>query len=341
VITRRIPCMSRPTGGTDPVRDLHVTASVGWGRRQPPSGAHALDFDAAWPSAHARMTAALRNRGLQATDVDDIVQEVAVRALRDRQRFVSDEHLVRWCCRVAINLHIDATRRQRRVSPDPPPDVADACDTARTVEQRMTVERLMARIADLSPDEQRLLLDHSPADSRREVVRLAVRRHRLRARLVSLLDGLAAFVPVVRRAFRSLSTPAKVGVTAVPVVACLFIAPFGVGRDSAPADPRSARPAQVTLAAAARVPGTHGPGTAPRHAGRPPSQEATSSKRGATGAPPAPQTLLALNPAGPPVRVTHEQKPNYQPTVCLLGRVKVCVDRPGPALAKPAAPAVP
>ena len=60
----------------------------------------ALDFDAAWPSARARVASVLGGRGLQGADVDDLAQEVAIRALRDRGRFGSHEHFVRWCCRV-------------------------------------------------------------------------------------------------------------------------------------------------------------------------------------------------------------------------------------------------
>src|SRR5438105_4440743 len=173
------------------------------------SGGTALEFGGVWPRARARVAGMLSGRGVQAADVDDIVQEVAIRALRNRDRFASEEHLVRWCCRVAINLHIDAVRRARRLGPPVAGDTPGPHDTARDAERRIALDQLASSIAELSLEEQQLLFDTTPAGSRRETVRLAVRRHRLRARLAAMVDGLAAAVAVVRRLPRTMSTPAK------------------------------------------------------------------------------------------------------------------------------------
>jgi DNA-directed RNA polymerase specialized sigma24 family protein len=303
-----------------------------------------VDFDAAWPSVQRRVTALLRSRGVQATDVDDIGQEVAFRALRDPDRFASDEHLERWCCRVAINLHIDSTRRQRRVSGHAPPDVAGLDDTADTVEHRMTLDYLMAHIAKLSPDEQRLLLDPAPADSRREAVRLAVRRHRLRARLVASLERLTAAFPLpwLRRMVRRLPPPARVSLAAIPVVACLMIVPGWVSRPSAPPDStmRPQRAAPAALAAPQEAIDARTAGATPTQRDQPGPRPAIAS-RPAGGAPPAGQTVLEFNPIGPPVRVRHVQRPDDAPTFCTIGKVAVCVNRPGPVLQKPAVPPLP
>src|SRR3954471_7260583 len=150
-------------------------------------GADVVDLGAAWPSVRARLSAVLRGRGVQAADVDDIAQDVAIRALRAGKHFESEEPLVAWCCRVGINLHVDSTRRQRRLTGELPDAAADS-DTATTVERRLALEVLAGGIAELSEDEQRLLFELEPTESRREAVRLAVRRHRLRSRLAALVE---------------------------------------------------------------------------------------------------------------------------------------------------------
>src|SRR5207248_4746076 len=99
----------------------------------------AVDFDAAWPRARARAAAALGARGVQRVDAEDILQDVAVRALRQSDRFVSEDHLARWCRRVALNLHIDSVRRRRHLSPLPPPDAPAPNDTATAVERRIAL----------------------------------------------------------------------------------------------------------------------------------------------------------------------------------------------------------
>lgn len=296
-----------------------------------PLRAWALDFDAAWPSARARIAAVLGARGLQCADVDDVAQEVAVRALRQRGTFGSYEHFVRWCCRVAINLQVDTARRQRRLDPSPPPDVAGHHDTAASAQRRMALEAVAAGIAELTPEERRLLFEQEPTASRREAVRLAVRRHRLRARLAALMEGLAAGFPAVRRLSRSLSTPAKVGLAAVPVVvAGLLVVP---GLRTAPRDrpveidrPVSWAPSPSTDAVGRDRPGAQ---TARAPAAAAPSRRIAPSPRPTAAMPE--RTLVQVNhPALPPVRVWQDRRPDDQPVFCVWGHVNTCVKQPGP-----------
>ena len=91
---------------------------------------------------------------------------------------MSDEHLIRWSCRVAINLHIDATRKQRRVSLDPPPDIADTCDTARTVEQSQASRSLrdtVRRQIDVATAAA-VAVDRAVQDNDRRTVAMSVQR---------------------------------------------------------------------------------------------------------------------------------------------------------------------
>ena len=301
----------------------------------------ALDFDAAWPSARARVASVLGGRGLQGADVDDLAQEVAIRALRDRGRFGSHEHFVRWCCRVAINLHNDAARRQRLVNLCPPVDAASTHDTAAAAQGRMALEALAAGLAELSPEGRRLLLEPGPAGSRRETVRLAVRRHRLRARLAALVEGLAAAFPGVRRLSRSLSTPAKVGLAAVPVVVAGVLMVPGAISPQVERPDELVRPAVAVPGPVSSAPGrsegaeraTRAPATAGQR--RPPSAPSTTVASA--------RTLVEFrHPAVPPVKVWQDHRADDHPVLCVFGHLNTCVNQPGPLAGRlPPAPQLP
>lgn len=305
----------------------------GWG-----AAGTAVDFNAAWPRARARAAAALGARGVQRADAEDLLQDVAVRALREGDRFVSEEHLARWCRRVALNLHVDTLRRRRRLSPLPPPDAPGSDDTATAVERRIALRRLAAGVAELSPDERQLLFDPAPAASRQEAVRLAVRRHRLRARLAELVEGLAAGIAFVRRLDKTLSPPAKASVVAAPlVVATLLVGPLALG-------PHTSRPEPVTrphagggLAFAARQP-------ARRSAAGPRVSPASTSRevRPATmPAPtrPSPRTIVHVAAGGQPIAVEHWHNDDGL-RLCTGGLANVCVSRSRPQVPAPTIPGV-
>lgn len=293
-----------------------------------------VDFGATWPLVRTRLTAVLRGRGVQAADVDDIAQDVAIRALRSGKHFESEDHLVAWCCRVGINLHIDSTRRQRCLDGEQPTDLVADGDTAITVERRLALEVLAGEIAELSQDEQRLLFELEPTQSRREAVRLAVRRHRLRSRLAALVEGMTVVVALVRRwsrLTRSLSRPAKVSLAAAPIVAVgLVLGPFTpAGRPVETPDlsSRNEVPLARDAPASAAPPDGLGTGT--------PTSPATTSSRALAFAPrpqavPAkPAAVVGVAPAGVPVRVSSEQRPDdREPLFCTGGIVGGCIARP-------------
>jgi DNA-directed RNA polymerase specialized sigma24 family protein len=328
VITRRIDCsrrFRRRGATTADTADAIPSTDV-------------ADFDAAWPVARARLAAVLQSRGAQAADIDDIAQDVAVRALRAPERFESQEHLLAWCCRVGINLHIDSIRRQRRLSLDPPADSAGNYDTAATVERRLALEVLAKGIADLSDDERHLLFELERAGSRREAVRLAVRRHRLRARLAALVEGMAVGavgVALVRRwsrVTRSMSRPVKLSLATAPVIAVgLMLGPL------TPAGPSVEAPAMSPRTDAWLV--SEPPPAAAADGGLSTARVATPTTTASrVPAPPAepkagaaaPAAVVDIAPVGVPVRVTSEQRPDDQePLFCTGGLVGVlCVPRP-------------
>jgi hypothetical protein len=292
----------------------------------------AIDFSAAWPPVCARVTAVLRGRGVQAADIDDIVQDLAIRALRDPQRFTSTEHMVRWCCRVAINLHIDLTRRRRKLSPEPLEDTAAHHDVAAAVEGRLALDAVLMQMAGLSADDRRLLLHPTQADSRKEAVRLAVRRHRLRTRLAALLEGTLAGVAILRRALRRESGPARVLLVAVPVVAVLVTVPLVLRPRAGAGTPKAtARNAVLDTGTRGERSVMSRPDAAPRVAGVGTVVAIPVQRR----------QLLGLGSHGMSVDVSQVKHPDEDPTFCAWGYVNLCVDRPGPSLPEPKLPLLP
>ena len=305
-----------------------------------PSGGAAPDIGGAWPSARARVARILAARGVQPADADDIAQEVAVRALRDPGRFRSNDHFLGWCCRVAINLHIDAVRRQRWISPRPSPDVPGGHDTAGAVEGRLALETLASELAQLSDEERDLLLVAPPGDSRIEAVRLAVRRHRLRARLAACLEGLVAVIALLRRAARGLSTPAKMALVALPVVAGVLIAPLVVPPPSAPLadEARPARYAPDPLGVQERLLDVVSPARTPRAERRPNAPALTSRPASSLPSSSRRTSLVEVKPGGTPVKLTKDEHPDTRPAFCLFGHLSVCVDPPVQRLPEPSSP---
>ena len=293
---------------------------------------NSIDVATAWAVARPRVRAAVAARGAQPADADDVVQEVAVRALASDRQFRSEEHFVRWCCRVAINLRIDAVRRARRIAPPLDADAPGIADTARDAERRMALDRLATVINELAPEEQRLLFEATPTDSRRDAVRLAVRRHRLRARLAAMVDGLAGAFAFVRHVSRRTPASARLSVAAVPVVVVgMAIAPLLL--------PQGGAPPQVPKGPTRTVPVALEGAAAPS-AGRPsPALEARRSNPAPNAAPletrviavpPSPQSIVEIRGPAHAV-VARQDRPEDHITVCTVGAVHVCVDSPRPA----------
>jgi hypothetical protein len=266
---------------------------------------------------------------------------VAIRALRQTDRFVSEEHFGRWCRRVALNLHVDGVRRRRRLSPLPLPDAPSSEDTAITVERRIALGRLAAGVAELSADERRLLFEPARTTSRQEAVRLAVRRHRLRARLAALVDGMAAAIAFVRHLPRTLRSPVKAGLVAAPVVfAALLLGPLATApRTEIPHPPAGPHPNDVLPVAAsqATAPGSSPavpPAMSPVPAPRPAHPVTASAPTGSLV-----RTIVRFDAAGQPFAV--RQWPNNDDLrVCTGGLASACVSHPRPQVPSSVIPGV-
>ncbi len=249
------------------------------------------DLATVWPEVSHRLAKLLTSRGASPDVVDDVVQEVAARVLSYGVSFDSAMDLMRWAVPVALNLLVDNARAVQRVTPVDTDDYDQPCaDVADLVAHRDRVRRVLGAIPLLSPADRAALASpqETPAD-RKEAVRLAVRRHRARRRLLALVDGVAAFaafVGALLKRTRMSTASASVAVAALPV-ALLLVAP-GSAPDGSGTPERAVeavRPARVVRPAQ------------PAPARERPAQRPAVRRPGGTSRP-AP-ARPAVRPAGP------------------------------------------
>jgi hypothetical protein len=187
-------------------------------------------WDEVWPEVERRLLATLQHRTRCRMTAEDLVQETAAIVLAKAPPMATTDDLYRWARRVAIRLHIDAVRKNSRLSDAAIPDRADGHDVEHAVAQRMRLAAVVVAAEQLSTEERGALLADAPAGAgRREQVRHNVRRHRARARLLELvgtngLGALGAPLGVLRRLASRLGragTTAAAVAVAVPLVMAL------------------------------------------------------------------------------------------------------------------------
>src|SRR5437588_4397354 len=113
-------------------------------------------FENVWPEVSARLGGILRQRVDPAT-AEDIVQETALRVVRNRVAFSDAEDLLRWASRVGTNLAIDERRRRRFIDSAPVPECEGPHNVAAAVDQRMTLDALASAIKRLSEVERKAI----------------------------------------------------------------------------------------------------------------------------------------------------------------------------------------
>ena len=163
----------------------------------------------AWPAVARRLAGLLRRRGVGPDQIDDLIQEVATRALERAVTSTSVDDLYRWCSVVCRNLSIDA-HRTHRPSEVLDPEQPDQEDVAETASRRSMLRAAADEIEALDANDRAVLFSGSGD---------AVRRHRLRARIRARVDRVAwGVAPLVGIRHVDLSV-ASVVASAVAVVA--------------------------------------------------------------------------------------------------------------------------
>ena len=126
-----------------------------------------------WPEVSGRLGRLLASRGASRDLADDVVQEVAARALARAIVFEDAADLMRWAVPVALNLLVDSARHAGRVTVGIEGWDAAEGDVADLVAHRDRLTRVLGAVERLSDaDRVALTSAEAPAD-RREAVKLA------------------------------------------------------------------------------------------------------------------------------------------------------------------------
>jgi DNA-directed RNA polymerase specialized sigma24 family protein len=149
---------------------------------------------AVWPETSWRVHAFLRSRGLSESAAEDILQEIAVRALRTAVTYTCADDLVPWACTVGWRFHLGQLRKTtRECSPDRG-DRPSTVDVEEEVISRAQMTHVIRAMSTLVESDRRALLETVVDEtvtvvSPREAGRRAVARHRARARLLRAMQG--------------------------------------------------------------------------------------------------------------------------------------------------------
>lgn len=293
------------------------------------------EFASAWTEVEPPLRRFLASRGLASADIDDVIQETALRALASRVPFSNGEDLRRWCFVVAKRLHVDRTRQQARLSDldgqllgleDP----SSAASLAQ-VEDRHLLRTVMTRLVALPNRDQEAVLGAPLASDLRERNRASVARHRARQRLLRAVGPLGAFAGCLGRLRTQLRCAARpVLLAGAPVVAALtmmLLPSLAPTRHGEPPVPR----ADALAGGAAPLARSHA---------RTRLSSATPAARATAGVQPhrksqhrAGRTVaMARGPHGAVAFVRLEENSPERPLVCVDPKVAspLCVPKPRP-----------
>jgi hypothetical protein len=168
----------------------------------------------------------LLKRGTPRAQAEDIIQDVAVRALAHEPRFEGPADLLPWASTVARNVSSKQFRNERRRAWVPFEEHLDP-GSGTSVEDRvlhiLRAEAVLSALDELTARELEVLIPlMEPAPDRQTQVGLAVRRHRARERLAKIVGGLGAVGTGWLRWLRSRRV-APVAATLIGVVAIAMV----------------------------------------------------------------------------------------------------------------------
>lgn len=224
-------------------------------------------LDLVWDEVARRLHAMLAHRGVRRELAEDVIQETALRVVEREVPFVDANDLFRWTAVVAWRLVIDAARREGRLC-DLPQEITSNEDVASEAVGRWWLGAVRRGLQQLSPDERAAILDRPVHADRQTAVRTAVRRHRARARLMTLAESLGVVVAwlvhqLSRRARRGAATATMVGAAAVSIFPHLPSYPGDVPRSSSTETRAEVADAAPSVAGLVVATGPTAPASAP------------------------------------------------------------------------------
>jgi hypothetical protein len=310
-----------------------VTGVPGQRRSEP---ALTVAFEDVWQRQLAgSLRGYLRSMGATQHEIDDVLQETAVRALETDLAFEDEPHLRRWCFVVARRCWIDARRRaSRTVTMEEAAHCADptGADLLARVEDRQVLRRLVEVLPLLRPADREALLspvtmgDADPHERNRR----NVARHRARRRLKALLGPLGAvtgcgLAGLLRRSPRASTTVAA----AVPVLFVFALgAPAGSTGPSTSLTPSVSTAKDAAVAADVTATRRHEPPALPRPPVNAMMTPARAVAPGLDQEVGGTRVLSSLEAPGQThVSVTERERTAEDALLCLTGDlVRVCIE---------------
>lgn len=186
------------------------------------------DFERQWPEVSARLSRALLSWGASPELTDDLVQQVALKAL------VSNEPVSgplvsfqAWCLTAGRHLHIDHSRRRSECVAYELIDAVDASDVLSRVCDRMDLAVVLAAMRSLPERERRLLIEavegRLPKQERRKALAVYQDVRRIRVKLRHELGAVIAGLGALLGARRHAATSKGSIFVAVSTVSALFV----------------------------------------------------------------------------------------------------------------------
>jgi DNA-directed RNA polymerase specialized sigma24 family protein len=200
------------------------------------------NLDDFWPEVEPRLLTDLRAHGVAPETARDICQEVAERALIHDVPCVDAGDLLRWARVVGRRIAIDHHRKQARLLVGDVPDRPIAHGPEEIIGSRLDVEAVVTAMASMSAADQSLILDAESGATRQDRTRIALRRHRARQRLRTIVGSALGWLaaPLLRRSAKS-----TLALVAMPILVTLLVLPT-IARHHDARMPHRDRPTSTT-----------------------------------------------------------------------------------------------
>jgi hypothetical protein len=223
---------------------------------------------AVWPDVSARLVRLLASRGVDRALREDIVQEVAVRALAKQVPFDDAGDLYRWAATAARNLHVDSLRVGAKMTTDEGlVAVADRTDVAHAAERRVVLGQVFRAMAAMRPGERDAIIESLGADGHPHTTQALVRRHRARASLRRAVGGALVWVGAARLRLREVAESVRPAMQAVGAAVVLAPAVAVQMLSGAVPGATGAAPLPAVVPVTRPAPGGPAPGAAEARAG--------------------------------------------------------------------------
>jgi DNA-directed RNA polymerase specialized sigma24 family protein len=277
----------------------------------------------AWPEVSTRLKRMLGSRGVDPTLAEDIVQDVALRALDKQVPFTDPDDLYRWAATTARHLHIDHLRTGGRTTGDELlVAVPDHTDVAHAAERRVALGQVWRALAVMRPREREAILD-SLHEREARSSQVLVRRHRARASLRKAVGGVLVWVTAARLRAREWAPALQNASAAVVLTPALAVGTAGLFAAEAP------QPAPVVVRTERVAETGPGPGpvvrsdrvgpapAAPRRAVQAPAPDAPREEERPQSTELAPGLTIEDEPSPPPDVLVCVENSSFLPMQCV------------------------